>query len=306
MALCDEAGVFRRPLGLAGVWGGLVRRWLDDLLPPDADAACRGRVHLILLRLAAAPPVVMMEAATAAGGAAAAAGEEAGESADSAASAGPAGSAAGLTLPRLALRRPRRVVVADFASRYEVIEACMASVHVPFFMDGRFAARFRGRRCLDGSFRAGTTALSLGPGRPTVRLHHSHDSSGGGDSGDTCRGGTRRCGSDGSGDATGGSSGGGIDSNSGGAGHGRRDDGGFLALRDRAGVEALMARGYEHAQTLRREGALAALPVLRLRGGFAPSWRPAPATAAMMAAEAVEGRFADGSAATDATMVAAA
>lgn len=25
-----------RPLGLAGVWGGLVRRWLEELVPEDA------------------------------------------------------------------------------------------------------------------------------------------------------------------------------------------------------------------------------------------------------------------------------
>lgn len=28
--------MFTRPWGLAGVWGGLVREWLEDLLPEDA------------------------------------------------------------------------------------------------------------------------------------------------------------------------------------------------------------------------------------------------------------------------------
>lgn len=34
--LCVEHHVFDRPLGLLGVWGGIVRQWLDTLLPEDA------------------------------------------------------------------------------------------------------------------------------------------------------------------------------------------------------------------------------------------------------------------------------
>jgi hypothetical protein len=34
--LCIKHGVFNRPLGLLGVWGNIVREWLDTLLPPDA------------------------------------------------------------------------------------------------------------------------------------------------------------------------------------------------------------------------------------------------------------------------------
>jgi hypothetical protein len=34
--LCVKHGVFNRPLGLLGVWGNIVREWLDTLLPPDA------------------------------------------------------------------------------------------------------------------------------------------------------------------------------------------------------------------------------------------------------------------------------
>lgn len=40
------AQVWSRPLGLAGVWGAMVEDWLDELLPDDADAICRDRVHL--------------------------------------------------------------------------------------------------------------------------------------------------------------------------------------------------------------------------------------------------------------------
>lgn len=34
--LCITHRVFERPLGLVGVWGSIVREWLDLLLPKDA------------------------------------------------------------------------------------------------------------------------------------------------------------------------------------------------------------------------------------------------------------------------------
>jgi hypothetical protein len=51
LELSHHARVFERPLGLAGVWGGLVREWLDQLLPPDAHARCDGRVHISVLEV---------------------------------------------------------------------------------------------------------------------------------------------------------------------------------------------------------------------------------------------------------------
>lgn len=36
--------------GLAGVWGEIVREWLDDLLPPDAAQRASGRVTIVVLR----------------------------------------------------------------------------------------------------------------------------------------------------------------------------------------------------------------------------------------------------------------
>lgn len=43
--------------------------------------------------------------------------------------------------------------ISDFADRQELIDCCMASVHIPFFMDGRaFNAEFRGLCLVDGSF----------------------------------------------------------------------------------------------------------------------------------------------------------
>jgi hypothetical protein len=46
--------IWERPLGLAGVWGGLVRAWLDELLPDDAHERCSGRVKLVVTE--ARPP----------------------------------------------------------------------------------------------------------------------------------------------------------------------------------------------------------------------------------------------------------
>lgn len=33
--------IFDRPLGVVGVWGGLIRNWLDELLPDNAHKMCR-------------------------------------------------------------------------------------------------------------------------------------------------------------------------------------------------------------------------------------------------------------------------
>jgi hypothetical protein len=46
--LAQEYGVFERPAGLAGIWGELIRAWLDALLPEDAAARCAGRVRLVV------------------------------------------------------------------------------------------------------------------------------------------------------------------------------------------------------------------------------------------------------------------
>lgn len=51
--LALEYQIFERPLGLAGVWGGLVRTWLDVLLPADAHTRCSGRVKLVVTEVSA-------------------------------------------------------------------------------------------------------------------------------------------------------------------------------------------------------------------------------------------------------------
>lgn len=98
--LSVEYGVWERPLGLTGVWGGLVERWLDELLPVDAHELCRGRVTVVVT-----------------------------------------------TLPDM-----RQVGISDFRDRRDLIDACMASSHVPLALDMRATRECRGRACIDGSF----------------------------------------------------------------------------------------------------------------------------------------------------------
>ena len=99
--LSPSAIPISRAAGLAGVWGEIVREWLDDLLPADAAERARGRVTILVLR----------------------------------------------TLPF-----PRRVRFSAFESKSDLIDCALASCHIPYFLDGRFSARFRRARWIDGSF----------------------------------------------------------------------------------------------------------------------------------------------------------
>ena len=49
--LAAQHRVFERPLGVAGIWGAVIRAWLDELLPPDALERCQGRVQLVVTQV---------------------------------------------------------------------------------------------------------------------------------------------------------------------------------------------------------------------------------------------------------------
>ena len=52
LALCEETGALERGAwGLYGIWGGVIRQWLDELLPEDAAQRCDGRVELLVTAL---------------------------------------------------------------------------------------------------------------------------------------------------------------------------------------------------------------------------------------------------------------
>jgi hypothetical protein len=114
LRMSNDAGVFQKgPWGLCGIWGPIVRNWLDELLPDDAAERCGGRVSLIVRQVQLGSP------------------------------------------------RVSPIAVSEFESRADLIDTCMASVHVPLFLDGRMTTELRGARCIDGS-------LAL-PGLPPVR-----------------------------------------------------------------------------------------------------------------------------------------
>jgi predicted acylesterase/phospholipase RssA len=99
-AMSLEHDIWSRPLGLIGIWGSLIERWLDELLPHDAAERCRGRVEVVVS-----------------------------------------------VAPSMAQR-----AISDFRDKRDLIEVCMASAHVPLFLDRRLMRPCRDMLCVDGSF----------------------------------------------------------------------------------------------------------------------------------------------------------
>mmetsp|Transcript_6044 Transcript_6044/g.6183 ORF Transcript_6044/g.6183 Transcript_6044/m.6183 type:complete len:275 (-) Transcript_6044:380-1204(-) len=93
--------LFEKPTGLAGVWGPIVREWLEEILPKDIPLKSTENLFI------AATPVSLC-------------------------------------------RGPE--LLQGFESREDLIDACMASVHIPLFMDGKLTATYREEPYVDGSF----------------------------------------------------------------------------------------------------------------------------------------------------------
>ena len=68
-------------------------------------------------------------------------------------------------------------LVHEFSSREDLIDANMASLHIPWFMDRHATARFRGSRYIDGSFslRDSTRKLILPGATGHLRIHSKND-----------------------------------------------------------------------------------------------------------------------------------
>ena len=124
--LCDEVHAFDRGAwALRGIWGGMVRTWLEELLPPDAAERCQGRVHILVYQ-----PF------------------------------------------------HGRRLLSEFESRGDLIAACLASCHIPWYMDGGCTARFRGGHYIDSDllpWRQSSKELILPGGAPSVRLSYGRD-----------------------------------------------------------------------------------------------------------------------------------
>eukprot|EP00904_Undaria_pinnatifida_P011487 jgi/Undpi1/7469/HiC_scaffold_22.g09942.m1 len=69
----------------------------------------------------------------------------------------------------------KRLAVSDFSSKEDLIKSCMASVHIPYFMNQKLTALHRESRYVDGSFRASREDLSLGASQPTVYFDYEDD-----------------------------------------------------------------------------------------------------------------------------------
>jgi hypothetical protein len=61
--LAQDNGVWERPQGLMGIWGGMIRGWLDELLPADAADSCRGRVAVSVTAIRPAMPPLRVRSA---------------------------------------------------------------------------------------------------------------------------------------------------------------------------------------------------------------------------------------------------
>lgn len=131
--LSEERDLWTRGAwGLYGIWGGMVREWLAELLPEDSARRTSGRLHLVIKRA-----------------------------------------------PRLQRPWLQPLMISDFTSKGDLIDANLASAHVPLFLDGRWTTQFRGMRCVDGSLSlrrsSGERRVVLPNGARVVRLDPKTD-----------------------------------------------------------------------------------------------------------------------------------
>jgi len=96
-----DVGLWRRPTGLFGIWGSLIVRWLDDVLPDDAVDHANERVSLLLTPF---PSIFEKERVT------------------------------------------------RFEDKSDLIRCNLASMHLPYFLDGCLASTYKNNRYIDGSF----------------------------------------------------------------------------------------------------------------------------------------------------------
>jgi len=125
LSMSEEVGLWDRPLGLQGVWGGLICDWLDQLLPLDAEEKVNEELHIILT-----------------------------------------------SIPSFGKSR-----VSRFENRQDLINANMASVHLPWFLDGNLTSNFRGKPHIDGSFLTQPSDYFADEhsGRPKLILDYKRD-----------------------------------------------------------------------------------------------------------------------------------
>ena len=113
--MATEAKIWDRRLGLLGIWGALIRRWLDEILPPSAHELCT-QVSWTLLSTVC----------------------HASHSSNSYADVSEACSLCNrgrLELVATDVLKRKQVYISDYPARQEVIDANMCSIHIPVFLD---------------------------------------------------------------------------------------------------------------------------------------------------------------------------
>ena len=111
-----------------GIWGPIVRKWLEDILPEDAAARCTDRVHIAI------------------------------------------------TTWNHGCFLPERIIVSKFHDKQDLIDACLASIHIPYLIDGRMFYRFRGMWSIDGAIWATSYSLGYHPSSPcTIVFDYKRD-----------------------------------------------------------------------------------------------------------------------------------
>ncbi|KAA8492006.1 hypothetical protein FVE85_8488 [Porphyridium purpureum] len=154
----------RGPLGLYGIWSRLIEEWLDELLASRNDVEARLASANMEIRV-----LHLLDLSRARGS-----------------------SAQYHVLRRVAGGMFTERAVSHFVDRHDAIQACLASAHIPFFIDGQPLKRFRSDLWTIDAYAfqhpfavtwSGTTHSHVGetaqvlaiPRRDTLFIHHELD-----------------------------------------------------------------------------------------------------------------------------------
>lgn len=113
LAKARDAGVWDRPLGLYGIWGPMIDEWLDELLPMTKN-------------------------------------EESDNNGDDGELLEMVNDKLSLLVTEVPSFQNRKI--SQFQSKRDLIDANMASVHIPLFLNGKLTTNFRDGPHIDGSF----------------------------------------------------------------------------------------------------------------------------------------------------------
>ena len=170
LALADDC----RTGGTFGRLGHVLRDFLEENLPKDAHELARGRVHVAVTPLAAAEVAAVAptrEARISSEKLLNSLAEQAAAPKSSEASLLKRSNSSSSFLNPFALS-PRALLVSDFTSREDLIEALLSSCHIPFWMTGKPTTRFRGGRAVDGGL---LNFLPLPPPGPERRRESNEE-----------------------------------------------------------------------------------------------------------------------------------